>query len=87
MMPTGKDAYEITKDYIQSSVKAFDAEFPDKDYEFTQNADSVYIIKSHFDSRSINGTEVKTEFTATLKYNGGSSSDKHNWILVKLEEF
>ena len=86
LMPTGKDAYEIAKDYIQSSIKSSDHEFPDKDYQFTKNSDSVYTITSHFDARNIRGEEIKTEFTATLKYNGGSTSDQHNWTLVKLEE-
>ncbi|BAU54554.1 hypothetical protein [Mucilaginibacter gotjawali] len=86
LMPTGKDAYEIAKDYIQPTIKSADVEFPDKDYEFSKNSDSVYTITSHFDTRNISGEEVKTEFTVTLKYNGGSSADQHNWTLVKLEE-
>ena len=86
LMPTGKEAYEISRDFILPSLKSTDAEFPDKDFEFSKNSDSVYIIKSHFDSRDISGREVKTEFTATLKYNGGTADDAHNWTLVKLEE-
>jgi len=86
LMPTGKDAYEISKEFILPSLKSADTEFPDKDYEFSKNSDSVYIIKSHFDTKDLSGQEVKTEFTATLKYNGGSSDDEHNWTLVKLEE-
>ena len=85
-MPSGKDAYEIAKDYILPTVKSGDPEFGEKDYEFTKNADSVYIIKSYFDIRDISGREVKTEFTATLKYKGGSSSNDRNWTLVKLEK-
>lgn len=86
LMPTGKDAYGISKDFILPSLKSADAEFPDKDYEVSKNSDSVYVVESHFDTKEISGQVIKTTFTATLKYNGGTSDDEHNWTLVKLEE-
>jgi len=86
LMPTGKDAYEIAKDYTLRTLKPANAEFSERDYDSAKNTDSIYIVKSYFETRELNGQNTKTEFTATLKYNGGAATNERNWTLVKLEK-
>jgi hypothetical protein len=85
-MPSGKDAYEIAKDYILPALKPANAEFPDIDYQITKNPDSIYIITSYFETRELNGQNSKTDFTVTLKFKGGAALDQQNWTLIKLKK-
>jgi hypothetical protein len=84
-IPTGKEAYEIAKDYIKPTIKFPEAEFPDSDFQFSKNSDSVYVIKSYYEANNGSGQNVKTNFNITLKYNGGISSKAENWKMVSME--
>jgi hypothetical protein len=84
--PTGQNAYEMAKAFIKPTLKSSDIEFHDDEYESSTNSDSVYKITSYFDTKDSYGTAVKTNFTATLKYKGGSPMDERDWTLIKLDE-
>jgi hypothetical protein len=85
-LPSGNDAYEIAKDYIKPTLKSPDAKFANGDFQCTKTSDSVYVVKSYFETKNINGEKAKTNFAVALKYNGGTSSDERNWTLVRLDE-
>jgi hypothetical protein len=85
LLPTPKDAYEIAKDYVKPTIKSQDVEFPD-DYQYTKSSDSLYVIKSYFEASNIGGQNAKTDFTITLKYNGGFISRDADWTVVNLVE-
>jgi hypothetical protein len=82
-MPSGNDAYEIAQDYIKPTLKFPDAEFPKDAYQYTSDADSVYVVKAWCYSGK---NKAKTNFTVTLKYTGGVNSDGRNWELVNLRD-
>ncbi len=85
-MPTGAEAFEIAKDYVKPTIKSPDAEFSDGKFAFSKTNDSVYVIKSYFEERNTAGAEVKTNFTAVIKYHGGLAVNDQNWTLVNLVE-
>ena len=85
-LPSGNEAFEIARDFIKPTWKSADSKFPDDEYKFVKNSDSVYVVTSYFNTNNNYGTAVKTNFTATLKYNGGTMSNQQNWTLVNLEE-
>jgi hypothetical protein len=85
-MPGGADAYQIAKRFIKPAPKLSDVEFPNDEYQLSKKSDSIYVITSYFDTKDTYGTNVKTNFTATLKYNGGSALNQRHWTLIKLDE-
>jgi hypothetical protein len=86
MTPSGDDAFEIAKDYIRPTLISPRVDFADGDFEFTKNYDSVYIVKSYYETKYDEKTDVKTNFTVKLKYNGGTISSDRNWSLLKMEK-
>jgi ABC-type phosphate/phosphonate transport system permease subunit len=85
-MPGGDDAFEIAKDYIRPTLRFPDAVFADGDFQYAKGADSVYVVKSYFESNGTGTEKVKTNFTVRIKFNGGSHSNAQNWSLITLEE-
>ncbi len=85
-LPSGDDAFEIARDYIKSTLKLADVEFAEGVYRYAKAPDSVYIVKSYFETKDTGNGKVKTNFTVTIKYNGGSNLNKRNWSLLNLEE-
>jgi hypothetical protein len=83
IMPSGDDAYEVAQDYIKPTLKSPDAEFPKDAYQYTSDADSVYVVNAYYYTGE---KKVKTNFTVTLKYTGGLSSDGRNWELVNMKD-
>jgi hypothetical protein len=86
VMPSGGDAYEMAKHYIRPSLKSPDVDFADEDYQCDKISDSVYVVRSYFETKQADSAKVKTTFAATLKYNGGSASNDRNWTMLNLEE-
>jgi hypothetical protein len=86
-MPSGDDAFEIAKDYIMPTLRSANVEF-NKDYQYAKSSDSVYVVKSYFQAKdSVGGNgNVKTNYTITIKYNGGTVSNDRNWSLLNLQE-
>jgi len=85
-MPSGDDAYEIAKDYIIPTLRSSNVEFADKDYQYAKSSDSVYVIKSYFQAKDPSSGNAKTNYTVTIKYNGGTISNDRNWSLLNLQE-
>jgi hypothetical protein len=85
-MPTGSEAYEIAKDYIKPTLKLPDVEFADEEYQYAKGADSVYVVKSYFETKDISNRKIITNFTIRIKYNGGTTLNEVNWSLISLEE-
>ena len=86
-MPSGSEAYEIAKVYIKPTLKSPDVQFAEGEYQLDKSADSVYVVKSFFVSRNIVDEKIKTNFTITLKYQGGTISNDKNWTVLNLEEY
>jgi hypothetical protein len=45
MMPTGDDAYKVAAGFIRPTVHSA-IDFPDNDFEYSKNSDSVYVVQS-----------------------------------------
>jgi hypothetical protein len=85
-LPSGDDAFEIARDYIKPTLKSPDVEFADGIYRYAKASDSVYVVKSYFETKNTGNRKVKTNFTITIKYNGGANLNERNWSLLSLEE-
>jgi len=84
-VPTGDEAYKVAIDFVKPTVKTSEAEFPDSDYQYSKNSDSVYVVQSFYKAPGKEGAGVKTKFAITLRYNGGSSTDAKNWTIENLQ--
>jgi len=85
-MPTGQDAFEVAKQFVRPTIGSMNADFADGEFEYSKNNDSVYIVKSYYETRPEGGEKVKTGFVITLKFNGGKNSSKQNWTVMNLEQ-
>ena len=86
LMPTGAEAYKISTTFVRPTIKTSgDVIFPDNDFQYSKNSDSIYVVKSFYTIEK-GGRDTKTNFTITLKYDGGTSSDGRDWTLVDLQE-
>jgi hypothetical protein len=84
--PTSDDAYEVAKEFVETSVKASSMDFPTSGYQFAKEPDSVYVIKSYVEAKSETGDKRKTDFTVTMKYKGGQKTNKNNWTLLDISQ-
>jgi hypothetical protein len=88
-MPTGVQAYKVSKAFVRPTIHSRedeDVSFPDRDFEYSKKSDSVYVIKSFYVTQDSYGHESKKNYTITLKYNGGSRANGHNWTLIQLQQ-
>ena len=86
-MPTGIEAYKISTTFVRSTIKTSgDAIFPDNDFQYSENPDSIYVIKSFYTIEDNKGKDSKTNFTITLKYDGSNFSDARDWTMIQLQE-
>ncbi len=87
VIPTKKQAYQASRDLIRSKITAAgDVIFPDNDFQCSKNSDSIYVIKAFYTVQDSYGHEAQTNFTATLRYNGGSSSNSRNWKMITFQQ-
>ena len=84
-MPTSEDTYKVAKYFITPTLKS-SADFSDSKFQYAKNADSVYIIKSFYESKNDAGEKVKTNFVITLKYKGGFIDNQRSWELLNLTQ-
>ena len=84
-VPTGDEAYKVAVDFVKPTVMTGDAEFPDSDFQYSKNSDSVYVVQSFYRAPGKEGSDVKKKFAITLRYNGGSSTDDKNWTVEDLQ--
>jgi len=85
-LPSDGDAYEIAKDYIKPTLRTPETTFAEDDYQCIKPSDSVYEVRSYFESTFSSNEKVKTPFAITLKYNGGTISNQQNWSVINMEE-
>ncbi|MGZ3752738.1 MAG: hypothetical protein ACXVB0_21460 [Mucilaginibacter sp.] len=84
--PDSDEAYSIAKEFIKPTIKSTEVYFPESGYQCAQKPDSVYIIKSYAESKGSSGIKNTVTFEITLRFNGGSASDKKSWKVLGLSE-
>jgi len=88
LSPGGSDAYHVAQSLVKpATLNAGEASFPSGDYRCAKKRDSIFVVTSYYTTRDIDGEVVKTDFRATLRYNGGDKSQPRNWTLVRLVDF
>ena len=85
-MPSGDDAFEIAKEFVKPTLGSANVEFGDGEYQFSKNVDSVYIVKSYYETKTEGNEKIKTAFVITLKFNGGPFLNKQNWAVQDLNQ-
>jgi hypothetical protein len=85
-LPDSDAAYTVAKEYIAPTVLSSNVEFSDSEYKFAKKSDSVYVIKSFYTAKDGTGERAKTNFTITLKYNGGHAESGKNWTMLNLDQ-
>jgi hypothetical protein len=86
-MPTKAQAYLVSTAFVRPTVTIRgDVSFPDHDFQFSKDADSIYVIKSFYVIDDSEGHSAKKNFTITLKYLGGARTDGRNWKMIGLQQ-
>lgn len=85
-LPTGEDAFSVAKDFVKSTVRSSNVDFPGSGYQVGKKSDSVYIIKSVTELTSDNGDKRRTNFKVMMEYHGGKQDDVKNWSLLNISE-
>jgi hypothetical protein len=85
-LPDSDAAYNVAKTFIQPTVLSTNISFSDSEYKFAKKSDSVYVIKSFYTTTDKDGENSKTNFTITLKYNGGAGAETSNWAMLNLDQ-
>jgi hypothetical protein len=86
-LPDSDVAYTVAKEYITPTVLSPSSlKFSDNEYKFAKKSDSVYVIKSFYTAKDENGDAIKTNFTITLKYNGGHAESSNSWTMLDLNQ-
>jgi len=86
-MPTRAQTYQVSTAFIRPMVTIpGDVSFPDHDFQFSKDADSIYVIKSFYVIGDSEGHSAKKNFTITLKYLGGTHTDGRSWKMIGLQQ-
>jgi hypothetical protein len=85
-LPDSDAAYTVAKTFVQPTVLSTNISFSDSQYKFAKKSDSVYVIKSFYTTTDKDGESSKTNFTITLKYNGGAGAQASNWAMLNLDQ-
>ena len=85
-LPDSDAAHKVAKTFIQPTVLSTNISFSDSEYKFAKKSDSVYVIKSFYTTIDKDGESSKTNFTITLKYNGGVGAQTSNWAMLNLDQ-
>jgi hypothetical protein len=85
-LPDSDAAYNVAIIFIQPTVLSTNISFSDSEYKFAKNSESVYVIKSVYPAIDQAGESSKTNFTITLKYNGGAGTQISNWAMLNLDQ-
>ncbi|MBD1392202.1 hypothetical protein [Mucilaginibacter glaciei] len=84
-LPDSDQAYTIAKGFISPTVLSSPT-YSDSEYKFAKKSDSVYVIKSFYTAKDNGDEPTKTNFTITLKYNGGHAESAQNWTMLNLDK-
>ncbi|RYU92253.1 hypothetical protein EWM62_02120 [Mucilaginibacter terrigena] len=85
-LPDSDAAYTVAKQFIIPTTLSKNIKFSDSEYKFAKKSDSVYVIKSFYTAKDDVGETSTTQFTITLKYNGGAGAKTSNWTLINLDQ-
>ena len=85
-LPDSDAAYTVAKEFITPTVLNSGVKFSDSEYKFAKKSDSVYVIKSFYTAKDNTGDQIKTNFTITMKYNGGHGESSKNWTMLDLNQ-
>ncbi|RFZ94271.1 hypothetical protein D0C36_01565 [Mucilaginibacter conchicola] len=85
-LPDSDTAYGIARQFIQPTIRATNVRFSDDRYKFAKQSDSIYVIKSSYNTKYDDGENLTTNFTITLKYRGGMGTKIGNWNMVSLDQ-
>ncbi len=77
--------YQKSKRFVEDALKSpSTADFPMTEYNATDLGDSRCLISSYVDAQNSFGATVRTEWTTTVRFNGGSKGDTANWTLEEM---
>jgi hypothetical protein len=82
--PKNVDVYIIAKQFVKQDINSTNIVFPETGYQFDQQTDSTYIIKSYLEAKDQSGEKTVTPFVITLKFFGGDALNKKRWKLISL---
>lgn len=85
-LPSGDDAYTVAKDFVKSTVRSSNVDFPNNGYQLGKRGDSTYIIKSVAEITGDNGDRRRTNFRVLMEYKGGKQNESKNWSLLNISE-
>jgi hypothetical protein len=85
-LPTGDEAYAVAKEYVKSTVRSNNVDFPGSGYQIGKRSDSVYTIRSVVELTSESGDKRRTNFKILMEYRGGKQDDVKNWSLLNISE-
>lgn len=84
--PGSEDAYAVAKEFVKPTIKSSQINFPETEFQCAQKPDSVFIVKSYAETKNQKGEKSITAYEITLKFNGGTASNKNNWKMLNLTE-
>ena len=85
-LPTGNEAFEISKDFVRSTVRTDRVEFSGSGFQFAKKSDSVYVVRSVVELNSDNGDKKTVNFRVLMQYHGGKQDELKNWSLLNISE-
>lgn len=85
-LPTGSEAFEISKDFVRSTVRSNHVDFPGSGFQFAKKSDSVYVVRSVVELDADNGEKKTVNFRILMQYHGGKQDELKNWSLLNISE-
>ena|ERR1700761_2226490 len=85
-MPSDEQAFAVAKVFVKPTLRSTNGDFAQDDFQCVRGADSVYTVKSWFETKDTGEGKVRTHFSITLRYNGGSPANDANWSMENIQE-
>lgn len=75
----------IAQNYVKDALRSpSTADFPSYDYNVSDLNDGKYKVVSYVDSENGFGAMIRSNYSATLSFNGGDWADPASWTLYEL---
>jgi len=84
-LPSNNDAYDVSKEFIRSTVRSSDIEFQEQ-YQIAKKDDSTYVIRATATVIGDNGEKKMESFRLLMQYKGGKQDQVKNWDLLNISE-
>ena len=85
-LPSGSEAFEVSKNFVRATVRSNQIEFPASGFQFGKRSDSVYVVRSVVELGSDNGGKKTVNFKILMQYHGGKQDEFKNWSLLNISE-